>query len=156
MCGPLVLTIRGLCPQTRMFSHIVLGTNDLSRAIIFYDEVMAKLGYARPDTGGTHAGYGKAADTGGGSTCPWTYMPLNGKAATCGNGTNVALLAENRQAVDTFHEAAIVHGGQDEGAPGLRTEVHPHFYAAYCRDPDGHKLLVVCHEDLPDAAAFSR
>ena len=40
--------------------------------------------------------------------------------------------------------------------PLYHNEVHPHFYAAYCRDPDGHKLLVVCHEDLPDAAAFSR
>lgn len=130
-----------------MFSHIVLGTNDLSRAVAFYDQVMATLSYARLDTGDTYAGYGKAVDIGSGKNCLWINMPLDGKPATNGNGTNVALLAENRQAVDAFHAAAIDHGGQDEGAPGLRGEVHPHFYAAYCQDLDGHKLVIVCHED---------
>lgn len=134
-----------------MFSHIVLGTNDLSRSIAFYDQVMPTLGYGRHDTGDTYAGYGIATDMGSGQNCLWINLPLDGKAATTGNGTNVALLAVNRQAVDAFHKAAVMHGGKDEGAPGLRTEVHPHFYAAYCRDPDGHKLVVVCHEALSDA-----
>ena len=135
-----------------MFSHIVLGTNDLNAAIAFYDQVMATLGYARHDTGDTYAGYGKAGDIGSGQNCLWINMPLDGEPATCGNGTNIALLAEDRQAVDAFHTAAIEQGAQDEGAPGLRAEVHPHFYAAYCRDPDGHKLVIVCHKDSADAA----
>ena len=135
-----------------MFSHIVLGTNDLDAAIAFYDRVMATLGVARHDTGDTYAGYGKAADIGSGQNCLWINMPLDGKSATSGNGTNIALLAEDRQSVNAFHAAAIEHGGQDEGAPGLRAEVHPHFYAAYCRDPDGHKLVIVCHKGSADAA----
>ena len=135
-----------------MFSHIVLGTNDLDAAIAFYDRVMATLGFARHDTGDTYAGYGKAADIGSGRNCLWINMPLDGELATYGNGTNIALLAESRQAVDAFHTAAIKHGGQDEGAPGLRDEVHPHFYAAYCRDPDGHKLVIVCHKDSAETA----
>ena len=139
-------------PEVRMFSHIVLGTNDLDAAIAFYDRVMATLGFARHDTGDTYAGYGKAADIGSGQNCLWINMPLDGELATCGNGTNIALLAESRQAVDAFHTAAIKHGGQDEGAPGLRDEVHPHFYAAYCRDPDGHKLVIVCHKDSAEIA----
>ena len=135
-----------------MFSHIVLGTNDLNAAIAFYDPVMATLGYARLETGDSYAGYGKATDIGSGQNCLWINTPLDGKPSTSGNGTNIALLAEDRQAVDAFHTAAIEHGAQDEGAPGLRADVHPHFYAAYCRDPDGHKLVVVCHKDSTDAA----
>ena len=141
----------GPLPGVGMFSHIVLGTNDLTAAIAFYDPVMATLGYARHDAGNTYAGYGNAADIGSGQNCLWINMPLDGKPATSGNGTNIALLAQDRQAVDAFHAAAMDHGGQDEGAPGLRSEVHPHFYAAYCRDPDGHKLVIACHKGFPDA-----
>ena len=144
--------ILGLLPEVHVFSHIVLGTNDLDAAIAFYDRVMATLGFARHDTGDTYAGYGKAADIGSGQNCLWINMPLDGKPATSGNGTNIALLAEDRQSVNAFHAAAIEQGAQDEGAPGLRGEVHPHFYAAYCRDPDGHKLVIVCHKDSADAA----
>lgn len=136
-----------------MFSHIVLGTNDLNTAIAFYDSVMATLEYARLDTGDTHAGYGKAADIGRGQNCLWINAPLDGRPATSGNGTNIAFLAKDRQAVDAFHAAAMDQGGRDEGAPGIRAEVHPNFYAAYCRDPDGHKLVIVCHEDLSEAIA---
>lgn len=144
--------ILGPLPEVHMFSHIVLGTNDLGAAISFYDRVMATLGFARHDTGDTYAGYGKAADIGSGQNCLWINMPLDGKPATSGNGTNIALLAEDRQSVNAFHAAAIEQGAQDEGAPGLRGEVHPHFYAAYCRDPDGHKLVIVCHKGSADAA----
>ena len=134
-----------------MFSHVVLGTNDLSVALAFYDQVMATLGYGRHDASDTYAGYGNAADIGSRQNCLWTNMALDGNPATSGNGTNIALLAEDRQAVDAFHAAALDQGGQDEGAPGLRSEVHPHFYAAYCRDPDGHKLVIVCHKDFSHA-----
>ena len=133
-----------------MFSHIVLGTNDLNAAIAFYDPVMATLGYARLDTSDSYAGYGKATDIGSGQNCLWINTPLDGKPSTSGNGTNIALLAEDRHAVDAFHAAAMDQGAQDEGAPGIRAEVHPNFYAAYCRDPDGHKLVIVCHEDLSE------
>jgi predicted lactoylglutathione lyase len=81
---------------------------------------------------------------GSGQNCLWLGLPADGKAATCGNGTNVALLAETREQVDRFYATALAAGALDEGAPGLR-DVHPHFYAAYIRDPDGHKLVVVCH-----------
>lgn len=81
---------------------------------------------------------------GSGQNCLWLGLPADGKAATCGNGTNVARLAETREQVDRFYATALAAGALDEGAPGLR-DVHPHFYAAYIRDPDGHKLVVVCH-----------
>jgi predicted lactoylglutathione lyase len=71
-------------------------------------------------------------------------LPADGDAATSGNGTNVALLAQSREQVDSFYCAALATGASDDGAPVLR-DVHPHFYAAYVRDPDGHKLVVVFH-----------
>jgi hypothetical protein len=46
--------------------------------------------------------------------------------------------------VEAFHAAALTHGGISEGAPGLRFQYNPDFYAAYVRDPDGNKLAVVC------------
>ena len=127
-----------------MFSHIMLGTNDLVASRRFYDAVMPTLGYACHEAGDSYAGYGLQEDMGSGQNCLWLGLPADGKAATCGNGTNVALLAETREQVDRFYATALTAGALDEGAPGLR-DVHPHFYAAYIRDPDGHKLVVVCH-----------
>ena len=127
-----------------MFSHIMLGTNDLVASRRFYDAVMPTLGCACHDAGDSYAGYGLQEHMGSGQNCLWLGLPADGKAATCGNGTNVALLAETREQVDRFYAAALAAGALDEGAPGL-PDVHPHFYAAYIRDPDGHKLVVVCH-----------
>ena len=128
-----------------MFSHIMLGTNDLVASRRFYDAVMPTLGCACHEAGDSYAGYGLQEDMGSGQNCLWLGLPADGKAATCGNGTNVALLAETREQVDRFYATALAAGALDEGAPGLR-DVHPHFYAAYVRDPDGHKLVVVCHQ----------
>ena len=128
-----------------MFSHIMLGTNDLVASRRFYDAVMPTLECACHEAGDSYAGYGLQEDMGSGQNCLWLGLPADGKAATCGNGTNVALLAETREQVNRFYAPALAAGALDEGAPGLR-DVHPHFYAAYVRDPDGHKLLVVCHK----------
>ena len=110
-----------------MFSHIVLGTNDLDAAIAFYDQVMATVGYARLDTGDTYAGYGKAADIGSGQNCLWINMTLDGEPATSGNGTNIALLAEDRQSVNAFHAAAIEHGGARRGCARIKRRGSPTF-----------------------------
>ena len=130
-----------------MFSHIMLGTNDLTESIVFYDRVMPTLGYARGDTGETYAGYGKKEDIGSGVNCLWIGKPFNGESASPGNGVNVAFGAETREQVNEFHSAAVKFGGLDEVAPGIRHEVHPNFYAAYVRDPAGNKLVVVCHAE---------
>ena len=130
-----------------MFSHVMLGTNNLSESIEFYDRVMPVLGYARECTGDTFAGYGKKENIGTGANCLWIGNPLNGKPASSGNGVNIALLAATRDQVNKFYAIALDNGGQDEGAPGIRGEAHPNFYAAYTRDPSGNKLVVVCHAE---------
>lgn len=129
-----------------MFSHVMLGSKDLQESIRFYDKVMPVLGYSRQSTGDTFAGYGSASDIATGKNCLWIGRPLNGLDASAGNGVNIALNAKNREQVDRFYDAAISAGAVDEGAPGIREEAHPNFYAAYVRDPTGNKLVVVCHD----------
>ncbi len=130
-----------------MFSHMTVGTNDFSRAIRFYDAVLAVLGltqnFNKPDIG--WVGY-----TAPGTPGPMFLIgkPLNGEPATFGNGMTVAFNAQTRAQVDRFYDAALKAGGTDEGAPGLRVHYHPNCYAAYMRDPDGNKLCCVCH--LPE------
>ncbi|SCC92894.1 Glyoxalase/bleomycin resistance protein/dioxygenase [Thiomonas sp. X19] len=131
-----------------MFTYLMLGTNDLARAVRFYDPVMAALGHARCDTGNDasddEAGWGTYLDDGRQELALWLCQPFNGQPASAGNGTMVALAARTRAQVDAFHAAALAQGGTNEGAPGLRPHYGPDFYAAYVRDPDGNKLAAVC------------
>jgi predicted lactoylglutathione lyase len=59
---------------------------------------------------------------------------------------HVAFMADTRQQVDAFYRAALEAGGKDNGAPGLRPNYHPNYYAAFVIDPDGHNIEAVCHE----------
>jgi catechol 2,3-dioxygenase-like lactoylglutathione lyase family enzyme len=136
-----------------MFTYVCLGTNDLARATRFYDPTLAALGLQRCNTGdpewdGTTAGWGtySGAHMEGGAheLALWVCKPFDERAATAGNGTMVALSARSWKEVDDFHAAALAHGGSSEGAPGLRPQYNPDFYAAYVRDPDGNKLAAVC------------
>jgi catechol 2,3-dioxygenase-like lactoylglutathione lyase family enzyme len=123
-----------------MFSHVTLGSNDLDRARSFYAPVMATLGLTEPFQAPGMIVYG---DLTGAKL--FIVPPFDGREATNGNGTHVALLAASRAAVDAFHAAALANGGADEGAPGLRPHYHPNYYGADVRDPDGNKLQAVCH-----------
>ena len=68
------------------------------------------------------------------------------RAKSAGEGCHVAFTAPNRQAVDSFHSIALKNGAIDEGVPGLRPKYGSGYYAAFVRDPDGHRLEAVCHE----------
>lgn len=132
-----------------MFTYLCLGTRDLERAARFYDAVMATLGHSRCDVSGEPAwdgwlGWGIYEDHGARELALWVCPPFDGQPATVGNGTMVALSARSWDQVDAFHAAAIANGGTSEGAPGIRPQYQPDFYATYVRDPDGHKLAVVC------------
>lgn len=126
-----------------MFSYVTLGTSDLPRAIAFWDAVMAPLGHPRchTDLAGGSATWG--LDDPGPHL--WVCLPLDGKAATAGNGSMMSLLARSRAQVDAVHAAALAQGGTCEGPPGLRPHYGPQFYAAYMRDPDGNKFNTVCY-----------
>jgi catechol 2,3-dioxygenase-like lactoylglutathione lyase family enzyme len=129
-----------------VFSHITFGTDDIERARRFYEPVMATLGVEQPfELPGTLV-FGELA-----GLKLFIVSPFDGGGAHPGNGPHSAFLASDRAAVDAFHAAALVHGGTDEGAPGLRPHYHAHYYGAYVRDPDGNKLQAVCHRRVDDA-----
>lgn len=133
-----------------MFSYMMIGTNDLDRAIRFYDAVMRTLSHSRIEDGDE-----RWASWGGPDPNPHITVgaPFDGNPASVGNGMMISFLAETRQAVDRFHAAALANGGSDEGAPGLRPHYGPSFYASYVRDPDGNKLNAVCYRPETDDAA---
>ena len=122
-----------------MLSHLSLGVSDLERSRAFYDAVLAPLGAVRVWDHGRGSGYGppdgndKLAifERGDGTT-----------QLSAGPGFHLAFFAPDQAAVAAFHAAAIAHRGADEGAPGPRPQYGPTYYAAFVRDPDGHKLEV--------------
>ncbi|KAJ5626312.1 hypothetical protein N7510_002621 [Penicillium lagena] len=57
---------------------------------------------------------------------------------------HVAFLAPDRTSVDAFHAAAVAAGGQDNGAPGLRPQIHPNYYGAFVLDPQGNNIEACC------------
>ena len=117
-----------------MFSHIMIGTNDLDKAKAFYDNLLSTLEVRPAKVDGYRIFY--FTKTGVFSVT----KPINGEPATFGNGTMLTLAAPNRATVDRLHAAALANGGSDEGAPGERANG---YYVAYWRDPDGNKMNAV-------------
>jgi catechol 2,3-dioxygenase-like lactoylglutathione lyase family enzyme len=124
---------RLLTPENSMIGYATLGTNDLPRAAKFYDALLGTIGAKRWMESDKFIAWTVSPTTPG----LGVIVPHNGKPATVGNGTMVALIVDSRDKVDTLHKKAMDLGGTDEGAPGPRGEG---FYAGYFRDLDGNKL----------------
>jgi catechol 2,3-dioxygenase-like lactoylglutathione lyase family enzyme len=118
-----------------MYDHIGLKTRDLATSVRFYAATLPALGHvlASHDTGG--AGFGPA-----GAPALWLYAD----PTAVGPGLHIAFSAPTRAAVDAFHAAGIKAGGRDNGAPGLRADYSPTYYAAFLLDPDGNNVEAVC------------
>ncbi|MEC9150198.1 MAG: VOC family protein, partial [Pseudomonadota bacterium] len=113
--------------------------SDLDRAALFYDPLAAELGVGRMMEFDSFISWGVVDGAPGIAAT----MPFDGKPASVGNGTMVALEAKDRAQVQRLYDIALANGGSDEGAPGPRGEPDDNglvFYAAYFRDPDGNKL----------------
>jgi catechol 2,3-dioxygenase-like lactoylglutathione lyase family enzyme len=130
-----------------MLHHISFGVADIHRAAAFYDAALAALGYERvwSDVKEGHAnaaiGYGAA---GGGDK--FALKLRAGQAVLPAAGFHLAFAAPSCSAVDAFYAAAMQHGGQDNGAPGLRPDYGQNYYAAFVVDPDGHHIEAVTRE----------
>jgi len=121
-----------------IFTHVTIGTNNLSKARAFYDRVLAPLGYKRlTDLGENGSIWGESAPE------FFVLKPANGQPATYANGGTVSFLAPSRSAVAAFHQAALAAGGIDEGAVGPRGWA-PNAFAGYARDLDGNKIAAYC------------
>ncbi len=117
-----------------MYDHIGLKVKDLDASVRFYSAALGALGFelcSRDDSG---AGFGPP-----GAPALWLYAVK--KAA---GGAHVAFRAPTRKAVDRFHAAGAGAGGRDNGAPGLRADYSPTYYAAFLVDPDGNNVEAVC------------
>ncbi len=127
-----------------MFSHIFVSVTDFDRALAFYQPVMAVLGIEQRwcDPRKPWAGW-HCADR----SRPFFVIcrPYDGRPHDPGNGQMTAFLAQDRDTVRRAYQAALEHGGTDEGKPGLRPQYHENYYGAYFRDPDGNKLCVASH-----------
>ena len=124
-----------------MIGYATLGTNDIDKALGFYDGLLATVGGKRlmqmPDERKLTL-YG----TGTGTPMLGIGKPYDGGTATVGNGTMISLAADDRAQVDAVYAKAIELGASDEGAPGTRGPDAMGFYGAYFRDPDGNKFCV--------------
>jgi len=131
-----------------MFSHVTIGSNDLERAGKFYDALLEPLGLRQrkviADTGPKALCFANAAED-----LPYFYIyaPFDRKAATPGNGTMVAFIANSPAAVDAAFASGMANGGRSEGEPGERPHYAKDYYGAYLRDPDGNKLHLVYRGD---------
>ncbi len=127
-----------------MIDHLSLGVRDLAKSRAFYDAVLAPLGYRRLYDLDDASGYGRSDP-----------HPLKEQALPfwighdpggVGLSGHVCFRAPARASVDAFHRAALAAGGSDNGKPGLRSQYHAHYYAAFIVDPDGHRIEAVRHE----------
>ena len=120
-----------------MYSHIMLGANDVAAAKTFYDAVLGALGRAK----GTMDDKGRCfwfTPTGVFSITP----PIDGEAASAGNGSTVGFAADSPEAANAWHQAGVDNGGTAiEEPPGEREGSG--LYLAYRRDPSGNKICVL-------------
>jgi catechol 2,3-dioxygenase-like lactoylglutathione lyase family enzyme len=115
-----------------MFSHMVVGSNDLDRSKHFYDGLFGKE--ARRDDQG-RLSYGRKG------AVFMVTSPIDGEAATRGNGSTIGFAFDSPEEVDAWHAAGVAAGGTAiEDPPGYRENAFGKLYLAYLRDPDGNKL----------------
>jgi catechol 2,3-dioxygenase-like lactoylglutathione lyase family enzyme len=128
--------------ETTMFSHVILGVNDLEASRTFYDALLGALGM-KPgvlNNNGVVDRYFYRSATGSfGIT-----KPLNGEPATHANGGTIGFNMASPEQADAFHTAGIANGGTTcEDPPGWRDGAVGKLYLAYLRDPDGNKLCAL-------------
>jgi len=121
-----------------MFSHIMIGTNDLERAKGFYDALLGTLGVP-PALVDRHRIFYRTP-TGVFSVS----LPINGEPATCANGGTIGFAAASPEQAAEWHEVGLANGGTTcEEPPGVREGGMGKMYLAYLRDPDGNKLCAL-------------
>jgi len=120
-------------------NYIMLGSNDVTRALTFYNALMPEIGGKLVAQYMPHAFCFELRD--GGRI--WVVTPYNEADATPGNGNMVGLLCKSKAEVDAAHQVALANGGTNEGDPGPRPLYGPDFYGGYVRDLDGNKMSFV-------------
>jgi catechol 2,3-dioxygenase-like lactoylglutathione lyase family enzyme len=121
-----------------MFSHVMIGTNDLDKAKSFYDVLLGTLDIAPASVDRHRIFYRSKTGTFSVS------KPIDGKPATFANGGTIGFAGNSPEQIDAFHAAGIAHGGKTcEDPPGIREGAGMKLYIAYLRDPDGNKICAL-------------
>ena len=118
-----------------MIGFVMVGTNDLNKAINFYDILFETIDLKRTVTNKKYAGYSskeKPEDIEF-----YVTNPVNNENANYGNGTQISFVVNSKETVDKFYNLGIKLGGKDEGGPGIRPSGE---YYCYLRDLDGNKI----------------
>lgn len=126
-----------------MFSHVMLGANDIEQSKQFYDKVLETIGCS--------PGVGSPNSTGqmryfyfldGATFC--ISEPIDGNPATCGNGSTVGFTVKDEATGDAWHATGLANGGTEcEEPPGIRESAGMKMYLAYLRDPSGNKICAL-------------
>ena len=122
--------------MNKVIGFVMVGTNELEKSSKFYDAVLVHLGMKRVTITERYIGYSDSSEV-----KFYITKPHNKEKASFGNGTMVALSADTKEIVDSFHAKALENGAVDEGKPGLRSDGN---YYGYIRDLDGNKITVRC------------
>ena len=121
-----------------MFSHIMIGANDLEKAKSFYDAVLGTMGVPPAMVDGHRIFY--MTPTGVFSVS----KPINGEPASFANGGTVGFACSSPEQADAWHAAGVANGGTTcEDPPGVREGGMGKLYLAYLRDPDGNKICAL-------------
>lgn len=127
-----------------MIDHLGIPVKDIAASRRFYEAALAPLGYRvlgeETNTLGNNVVLMGADEI--------DFVIADGEPVT--DGTHFAFRVETRAEVDAFHAAALAAGGKDNGAPGIREDYHPNYYAAFVIDPDGMNVEAVCHAPVAD------
>lgn len=120
-----------------MFSHVMIGANDIEKSKAFYDAILGALGH-KP---GMVDPKGRVIYVAGGNVFMLT-LPIDGNAATHANGGTLGFLAESNEAADAFYAIGLENGGTicEDCAPGVREGGGMEMYLTYLRDPAGNKV----------------
>jgi len=122
-----------------MYSHIMVGTNDMEKSKSFYDAVLGTLGY-KPGVMDPKGRCFYMTPSGIFSIS----VPIDGQPATAGNGSTVGFAVESEEQGDAWHAAGVANGGTSiEDPPGVRENPGANMYLAYLRDPSGNKICAL-------------
>ena len=122
-----------------MFSHVMVGSNDIARSKIFYDALFGALG----GKAGVQDAKGRLIYVHNGALL-LVGKPIDGEPATHANGGTIGFTMTGPEQADAWHKAGVANGGTSvEDPPGVRQGAAGPIYLAYLRDPDGTKLCAL-------------
>ncbi|MBW2713080.1 MAG: VOC family protein [Deltaproteobacteria bacterium] len=121
-----------------MLDHIGLRVKNLEKSQLFYEQLLAPLGFSVVMSFRGIVGFGDCGK-------PAFWLSALSTEAPASAPLHVAFSATSRAAVDTFYEAGLAAGGVCNGPAGLREQYHANYYTAFLLDPDGNNVEAVCH-----------